>query len=276
MNIKSMKQRILMLLLGCIAVTGAVSQNSSITKQINDIKRDGRYFYAESTMETEEEAREAATLMLANYINDYINDKNLPPESKVTEHGLTKIEYIKGKRGTNMRVFAYVNKADYVPFESAEDAPLESKVEPIAAPEPAVTPESVTTPEVAPAVTADPIVAEPTVIPDSSSDVSMSLPVEWQQEALSEMLKKANLQEVISVLNRMKVDYKVKRFGTYNECKNIGECFWVILEDDADKSLVTILGPGTSDRINFRTRQYDSLDNYFGKGKGAVWFEFSK
>ena len=104
----------------------------------------------------------------------------------------------------------------------------------------------------------------------------MPLPVEWQQEALNEMLQKPNLQGVIGVLNRMKVDYKVKRFGTYNECKNVAECFWVILEDDTDKSLVTILGPGAKDRVNFKTRQYDSLDNYFGKGKSAVWFEFSK
>ncbi|RGN35204.1 hypothetical protein DXB65_11235 [Bacteroides oleiciplenus] len=272
MNIESMKQRILMLLLGCFLVMGALAQNSGITKQINDIKRDGRYFYAESTMETEEEAREAATLMLTNYINDYINDKKLPPESKVTEQGLTKAQYIKGKRGTNMRVFVYVNKADYVPFEPVgEAAPLESKVEPIAAPEPVETSEPVATPAVS-----EPVVTESTVASESSSDASIPLLVEWQQEAVNEMLTKPNLQGVISVLNRMKVDYKVKRFGTYNECKNIAECFWVILENDADKSLVTILGPGTSDRVNFRTRQYDSLDNYFGKGKGAVWFEFSK
>lgn len=254
MKIKGMKQRILMLLLGCLSVTGALAQNSGITKQINDIKRNGKYFYAESTMETEEEAREAATLMLANYINDYINDNNLPPESKVTEHSLTKVQYIKGKRGTNMRVFAYVNKADYVPLES--DALFESKVEPIVVPELAE--------------------SESATSEASSSDVSMPLLVEWQQEALDDMLKKSNLQEVINSLNRMKVDYKVKRFGTYNECKNIAECFWIILENDADKSLVTILGSGTSNRFNFRTRQYDSLDNYFGKGKGAVWFEFSK
>lgn len=261
MKIKGMKQRILMLLLSCLSITGAIAQNSGITKQINDIKRDGKYFYAESTMETEEEAREAATLMLANYINDYINDKNLPPESKVTEHGLTKVQCIKGKRGTNMRVFVYVNKADYVPFESAaDDTPFESKVEPIAAPEPV---ESVAAPE-------------PAATPVTSSEASMALPVEWQQEALNEMLQKPNLQGVIGVLNRMKVDYKVKRFGTYNECKNVAECFWVILEDDTDKSLVTILGPGAKDRVNFKTRQYDSLDNYFGKGKSAVWFEFSK
>ena len=266
MKIKGMKQRILMLLLGYLSVTGAIAQNSGITKQINDIKRDGKYFYAESTMETEEEAREAATLMLANYINDYINDKNLPPESKVTEHSLTKVQCIKGKRGTNMRVFVYVNKADYVPFESAaDDTPFELKVEPVAAP------------EAAPTVTSEPVVAtESTAAPVTSSEASMALPVEWQQEALNEMLQKPNLQGVIGVLNRMKVDYKVKRFGTYNECKNVAECFWVILEDDTDKSLVTILGPGTNDRVNFRTRQYDSLDNYFGKGKSAVWFEFSK
>lgn len=273
MKIKGMKQRILMLLLGCLSITGAIAQNSGITKQINDIKRDGKYFYAESTMETEEEAREAATLMLTNYINDYINDKNLPPESKVTEHSLTKVQCIKGKRGTNMRVFVYVNKADYVPFESAEDdAPFESKVEPIAAPEPV---ESVAA--AASTVTSEPVVAaEFAAAPVTSSEASMALPVEWQQEAVNEMLQKPNLQGVIGVLNRMKVDYKVKRFGTYNECKNVVECFWVILEDDTDKSLVTILGPGTNDRINFRTRQYDSLDNYFGKGKSAVWFEFSK
>lgn len=273
MKIESMKQRILMLLLGCFSVMGALAQNSGITKQINDIKRDGRYFYAESTMETEEEAREAATLMLTNYINDYINDKKLPPESKVTEQSLMKAQYIKGKRGTNMRVFVYVNKADYVPFEAAGEAvPLESKVEPIAAPESAETLAPVATPAVS-----KPIVKESTVASESSSDaVSIPLLVEWQQEAVNEMLTKPNLQGVISVLNRMKVDYKVKRFGTYNECKNIAECFWVILEDDVDKSLVTILGPGASDRVNFRTRQYDSLDNYFGKGKSAVWFEFSK
>ena len=244
MKIESMKQRILMLLLGCFSVMGALAQNSGITKQINDIKRDGRYFYAESTMETEEEAREAATLMLTNYINDYINDKKLPPESKVTEQSLTKAQYIKGKRGTNMRVFVYVNKADYVPFESVgEAAPLESKVEPIAAPEPVETSEPVATPAVS-----ESVVTESTVASESSSDASIPLLVEWQQEAVNEMLTKPNLQGVISVLNRMKVDYKVKRFGTYNECKNVAECFWVILEDDADKSLVTILGPGASDR----------------------------
>jgi hypothetical protein len=47
MKIKGMKQRILMLLLGYLSVTGAIAQNSGITKQINDIKRDGKYFYAE-------------------------------------------------------------------------------------------------------------------------------------------------------------------------------------------------------------------------------------
>ena len=47
MKIKGMKQRILMLLLGYLSVTGAIAKNSGITKQINDIKRDGKYFYAE-------------------------------------------------------------------------------------------------------------------------------------------------------------------------------------------------------------------------------------
>ena len=57
MKIKGMKQRILMLLLGCLSVVGALAQSSGITKQINDIKRNGKYFYAESTMETEEHVR---------------------------------------------------------------------------------------------------------------------------------------------------------------------------------------------------------------------------
>lgn len=279
MKIKSMKQRILMLLLGCLSTGGLLSQNSNITKQINDIKRDGRYFYAESTLETEEEAREAATLMLANYINDYINDLNLPLENKVTEQSLTMVQYIKGKRGMNMRVFAYVNKADYVPVEpgvgtdstneSDEDTSLESKVEPIEAP--TVEPQSQPLAELETSV----VVNTPNE-GFTSSDASMPLLVEWQQEALNEMLKKPNLQGVIDILNRMKVDYKVKRFGTYNECRNVAGSFWIIIENNADKNLVTILGPGADNRINFRTRQYDLLNNYFGKDRGAVWFEFAK
>lgn len=304
MNINGMKHIILILLLCGLPSTVTFAQGAGITKQINDIKRDGKYFYAESTMETEEEAKITAVLMLTNYINDYINDNKLPPESKITEKSLTKAQYIKGKRGENMRVFVYVNKADFVPYEEkADDMALVSDVEPIVKPEPVVTPATTTTSDdtlvvtptngnsqvvttpsgvvnTPPVTTPEP---ETTYLPEEKQskseppyDASMSLPEAWQMDALSEMLSKQNLQGVVVVLNRLKVSYKVKRFGTYPECKNKEESFWIILDNNEDKSLITILGPGNKDRVNFRTRRYDSLDNYFGSGKGAVFFEFSK
>ena len=73
-------------------------------------------------------------------------------------------------------------------------------------------------------------------------------------------------------LNRLKSEYKVKRYGTADNCPSVDGAFWAIF--NAEGHLVTILGTGASQRIDYRTMQYSSLDAY--KGMNALWFNFAK
>lgn len=295
-----MKRRILMLVCICVSfVCLAYSQTSDVGKQINSIKRDGQYFYAESTLETEEAARESANLMLANFINNQINDKGLPHDKKITEQDLANAQSLKMKRGSMMRVFVYVKKGDFVPVEETENAPAEeelvSVVEPIKGQkiveeEPEVVENRPVVQETY-NVKEEPIAKEASVEQEEAVeqeasvvgaeatsveniDRSLRLPIAWQQTVIDDLLTNTNLQGVMTLLNRMKAEYKVKRFGTYNECRNAAMSFWVICENDNSMNLITVLGPGANERVNFKTMQYDSLGNY--SGKNAIWFELAK
>lgn len=303
-----MGKRILMFLFVSVFAVGMVFSQSNTGKQINDIKRDGQYFYAESTLETEEKAHETATLMLANFINDYINSNRLPHDKKIVEQDLAKAQSLSMKRGPMVRVFLYVKKSDFVPLEAGNeptakeelvaDAPVVEapvvKKEPTPEKEPVSVKESAPEkepakevekpePEAKAADTLEQSVsaesnksdAQPTAQPDEAAGSNpMLLSVPWQQAAIDDMLKKSSLPEVIVLLNRLKAEYKVKRIGTYPESKNAALSFWVVCENDSNNSLITILGPGTDSRVNFKTLQHDSLGNY--SGKNAMWFDFAK
>lgn len=285
-----MEKRVLMLLFICGLAANMVFSQSSTGKQINEIKRDGQYFYAESTLETEEMARETATLMLANFINDYINSNNLPHDKKVTEQDLAKAQSLSMKRETRIRVFLYVKKSDFAPVGTVNEmstkeepevqAPI-AKEEPVAKDEPIeeVVQQKLETKTTDTSEQAIPAEDQPDTEPadqpvETADSNSMRLSVPWQQTAIEDILKKTSLTEVVALLNRLKAEYKVKRMGTYNESKNAALSFWVICENDSNSSLITVLGPGTDSRVNFKTMQHDSLGNY--SGKNAMWFDFAK
>ena len=313
-----MGKRKLMLLFLCVSAVHMVfSQPSNTSKQINDIKRDDQYFYAESTLETEAAAHESATLMLANFINDYINSNNLPSDKKITEKDLVSAKALSMNRGPMVRVFLYVKKSDYVPVETVGNTPMKEELtaevfpvkkevtenvgqQVIEKQEPAMPTVEKQVPEkeleekqtieqqpteVKPANVFEQILsvesekseAKPVdspLVETPVADNSLRLPVEWQQAAIDKMLKESSLREVMTLLSRLRAEYKVKRFGTYNECQNAALSFWVICDNDSNMSLITILGPGMDSRVNFRTLAHDSLGNY--SGKNVIWFELAK
>lgn len=75
----------------------------------NRIKLDPEYLYGESTLESEDEAREIARVTLINYANRYFSensiDRNLTAESDID------VEYMTMPRGNKTRVMAYIAKS---------------------------------------------------------------------------------------------------------------------------------------------------------------------
>lgn len=264
----------------------------SVSKQINDIKRDDRYFYAESTLENADQAKETAMLMLANFINDYINEHNLPADKKVKEGDLAQAQMLSMQRGPMTRVFLYVAKDNFIGDNgSAMQVTQESTVSD--SDEQAVSTEqqksgSVEEKESAPVVNTQsapkqdsPVVGAESkmvsvvkeTVPSQQANASAGLSKEWQREVVDKILSEPSLKEIIAVLSRYKAEYKVKKYGTMQECNNAAGSLWIICEGDSSMALITVLGPGADVRTNFKTGQNDSLANY--SGKSAVWFEFA-
>ena len=254
--------RLYAILITFVATAMCVAQ-SSLTKQINQLKRSGMHFYAESTMNTEAEARENASLMLANFINDYINENDLPREYRVSEATL-QAEYIVGKRGDMHRVFAYIEKSKCIPVaeqetvgqslvaqkESHETKPADDKVAEVGGQ------------------------SESHVENEPAQSSEFAFDQEWKQEAINSLVEKGTLDEVIVQLNRLKMEYRVTRFGTNKDCRNPATSFWLIFANDGERRLIALLGEGTDQRPNYMSRQYDKLSNY--SGNGAIWFNLSR
>ena len=228
-------------------------------KKINKIKRDSQYLYDESTMKNPQEAYEAAMVLLNQRIDEYVKTKKKFKSSDniIIKDIASKSERIQMPRGELTRVFVYVKKSDIIPAENStmrenagkkeeekDDAgKLKSEVTPITSSGEAI-----------------------------SGDASLRLSTPWQQEVVDQLLTCATLIEAKALLNRQKAEYKVKRIGTRDNCRNAAECFWVV--GDAAGNLVTVLGPGAAERTNFRTLQRDTLEN-FGNAT-ALWFVMAK
>lgn len=240
-------------LVGALSVS---AQDDAVRRAINEIKRSPNYFYAESTMPSEEEATDAANVLLANFINDYVKDNGISGVDRVTSDSLEGVLYKSMKRGDNIRVFAYVHRCVYLPNYQE--------------------------PEMDAAVGLDDYNDRSDVADDSSAatapltqaaqsaDTEALTPL--RRQAIDELLKKGDLVSAVKHLSKLKSENIVKRYGTMRDCRNAAASNWIIAESNPEMTVTAILGPGADSRMNYVNGSDDTLGNY--SGYNAVWFEF--
>ena len=289
-----MIKRFFLLVFGLVITITLCAQQSD-SKKINSIKRNPSYLYAEATMETEEEAFNTAKEALMTYIQEYIDSKKSlsNANSVIVKDIANRCERMQMMRGDMYRVLVYVKKNDIIPAANSEtiDRPNSAVVkDTIVAVKADTTALKQADTMAVNAVAVDdglPTVNEinnkPNVFGNNSEEkeaveqnmveTAAKLEIAWQQRVIDELLEASSLTEAKAMLNRFKAEFKVKRYGSYNECKNIGESFWLIVENGGG-SVKAILGPGADERTNFKTMIKDRLGNY--TGYDAIWFTLAK
>lgn len=292
--IYNMIKRFFLLVFGLVITITLCAQQSD-SKKINSIKRNPSYLYAEATMETEEEAFNTAKEALMTYIQEYIDSKKSlsNANSVIVKDIANRCERMQMMRGDMYRVLVYVKKNDIIPAANSEtiDRPNSAVVkDTIVAVKADTTALKQADTMAVNAVAVDdglPTVNEinnkPNVFGNNSEEkeaveqnmveTAAKLEIAWQQRVIDELLEASSLTEAKAMLNRFKAEFKVKRYGSYNECKNIGESFWLIVENGGG-SVKAILGPGADERTNFKTMIKDRLGNY--SGYDAIWFTLAK
>ena len=292
--IYNMIKRFFLLVFGLVITITLCAQQSD-SKKINSIKRNPSYLYAEATMETEEEAFNTAKEALMTYIQEYIDSKKSlsNANSVIVKDIANRCERMQMMRGDMYRVLVYVKKNDIIPAANSEtiDRPNSAVVkDTIVAVKADTTALKQADTMAVNAVAVDdglPTVNEinnkPNVFGNNSEEkeaveqnmveTAAKLEIAWQQRVIDELLEASSLTEAKAMLNRFKAEFKVKRYGSYNECKNIGESFWLIVENGGG-SVKAILGPGADERTNFKTMIKDILGNYYCYD--AIWFTLAK
>lgn len=267
-----MKKIIILFVL--VLLPGAM-MGQSVSKQINDIKRNSQYLSAEATLETEAKAYEMARELLEKEISAYIQENGALQSKNVTssKNVLQKTEKIQMKRGTMTRVFLYVKVSELteagniltVPENSSDVSTVDKEQKDV---------EIKQEMDIVDTVAIDVDLLSDSMIYDEEEEkriLAMSDYPTWQQGVIYTLLGGTSLKQVLYLIDRFKVEQKIKRSGVAANCKSPEKSYWIIFDDS--QHVITILSPGTEERTNFSTLEMDSLKNY--SGKGALWFTLS-
>ena len=268
--------RIFLTLVASLMLATMAWAQESPSKQINQIKRNSSYLYAEATMESPKEALSAARELLMQQVKEYIGTKSkfMDTEDVLVKNINGKCESLSMMRGTMHRMFVYVKKSDIEAISNATafntttnttKVIVEQSMPPISAPEQSVDPVEESNDE------QDFGSSSTTNSSQGEAVESSDLPA-WQLQAINELMDCQDINAVKAKFNRLKAEYKLKKYGTPDKCTSVNDAFWVIFKQDG--SVATVLGPGSSERVSYRDMHYSSLDNY--KGQNALWFNFAK
>ena len=87
----------------------------------------------------------------------------------------------------------------------------------------------------------------------------------------STMISKGKMNELMRFLNQEKKCQRLM-FGNRNSMQFLEKCYIVII-DKTTQNIVTVLDKGESERMNFVSKQMDSLANYRGGNYAAIYVQ---
>ena len=229
----------------CLAQTAA-----DVAKNINKIKRDTMFIYAEATMKDLNEAYNGARAILEMKVGDWVRLQH-PAEGielcivKAKEHFVQ----LETRRGDFYRAFVYVRKSDILPVADKSE---------------------VTVFEVAPVTKPNQMEAKPAII------VTEEKPqVEEKQQVLEltseekQMKLIRSFYDVEPYIKGLKSKGKLNAYGKYATMPENEDCH--IFVYDKQGNISALLRKSAAKQYNLNTLKEDNIKNY--KNCGAIWFQ---
>lgn len=221
-----MRKSVLIALLLSFCIGSMADDVESVKKQINGIKKDSQYIYADVTASTIEDAKDLAEEALYANINEWAtNQKKLGNSVSTVKPHEEKWVSLAIPRGNMFRSFIYVKKSDLLPSGNAEATSVAS-------------------------------VASNASAAPSSADA----PVPALVKDIAACVK---YDELAAKITHLKEEGKISKYGRYASLDNPQDYYLAVYNREG--KIVAVLSSGSS-RINVRTGQADSEKNYKGCG----------
>lgn len=239
----------ILLVMTCLAL------NAQTVKDFNNLKRSKKYFYAETTLPDEKQAKDIALINLIKQINDslQIEQRNMV----VSTSDVGDVCYLVMNRESGVRVLAYCEKVRFLKIEDM-DSVFTHNIEDSKKSNPSTTASAV-----------NEMVVPIKVVNDKVPELEG-----WLLENVSKLAVLPDIKTFETNLNIMKGQYKIKRYGNnLNACRNPSQSF--IATFKADGHIERLLIPGEISRYDFINHENFSGD-ISSLSNNILWFQFSK
>lgn len=230
-------------------ITASAQTVDTVTKDINKVKRDPTYIYAEATMKDLSEAYNGARAILEMKVGDWVRSQH-PDEGieicivKAKEH----LVQLETRRGDFYRAFVYVKKSDIMPVtDKSEVAVFE------------VAPVSQTNQS-----------AAPSRIVSEAEPIEIEIPAVLKLTSEEEQMKQVqNFYDVEPYIKDLKNKNKLNAYGKYATLPEDEDCHLFVY--DKQGNISALLRKTGSVQYNLNTLEEDNVKNY--KNCGAIWFQ---
>lgn len=216
-------------------------------EQINDIKKDSAYLYADVTMLTQELATSQAYEQLQREVINWVTKQLGDNTENVSAVEINRmVDTLVTRRADMYRVFAYTRKADILSTFIVGHASQR---------------------EITSADTTKHVVANDTICHLLRQSFL------GRKGGVIEQIKKArNFFELKQIMEPLKEKGDILDYGKYASAENPEDCYLIVY--DPAGNIRALLGTGKDSRWNLKTGKDDSLTNY--RGCGAIWFRFNE
>lgn len=222
---------------------------TEVTKNINKVKRDSMYIYAEATMKDLNEAYNGARAILEMKVGDWVRTQH-PSEGielcivKAKEHFIQ----LETRRGDFYRAFVYVRKSDIMPVADKSEIAVF---------------------EVAPAMQLDQPKPQHAIIVEEVPEEIEKTPVLELTTEEKQMKLVRSFYEVEPYIKGLKSKDKLNAYGKYATMPEDEDCHLFVY--DKQGNISALLRKHGHTQYNLNTLKEDNVKNY--KNCGAIWFQ---
>lgn len=238
----------LMLIIGWLSASAQTA--TDVARDINKVKRDTMYIYAESTTKDLSESYNNARAILEMKVGDWVRTQH-PNEGievcivKAKEHFIQ----LDTRRGELYRAFVYVKKSDIMPVVDKSE---------------------VTVFEVAPSKQNETVKAAPAIIvtEEAPANIETAPTLELTSEE-KQMRQVRSFYEVEPYIKGLKGKGKLKSYGKYATMPVDEDCHLFVY--DKQGNISALIRKTGRIQYNLNTLKEDNVKNY--KNCGAIWFQ---
>lgn len=269
---------IIICVFACCQLQAQSNDTANALTEINQIKRSpDKYFFAEATSKTWEEALDNAKILLTAQLESWAKHENDTIEgylARANEH----LFQIKAMRGQLYRAFVYVARTDILPFSSRQEimiVPVDKSASP-----------TIELVQVASNISPDaekertepqdtiqrsvPMVEKKDKEESTQKEIEEASKTDYQLTADElKMLEVQSFDDINAFILTLQSINKVKARGKYADMPQNEDCYLFIYNREGN--IPAYLHKTRDTYFNLRTKQSDSLSNY--KGCGAIWYQ---